>query len=166
MKQALHKYSNKETKEYLEKLPQKRIAACVLIFNENQELLIIKNSYRDFWTIPGGVVEKFESPWAGAEREAKEEVGLDVKIDRLTAIDYVSSFKGEKKDYHDEALIMIFLSKKLTKKEISKLRIDNDEVVDYKFVKIKDLKKHLNEKWMQRIGNFKNKGVALLNSER
>lgn len=48
--------------DYLKTLPRKRMACGVLIFNEKNELLIVKNSYKDYWSIPGGVIEENESP--------------------------------------------------------------------------------------------------------
>lgn len=38
------------------------------------------NSFPEYWDIPGGMVEKGETPSIAAVREAKEEVNLDIKI--------------------------------------------------------------------------------------
>lgn len=38
------------------------------------------NSLPEYWDIPGGMVEKGETPCIAAVRETKEEVNLDVKI--------------------------------------------------------------------------------------
>jgi len=43
-------------------------------------VLLIRNSYRDGWGAPGGLLRRGEEPATGAVREAKEEVGLDVEI--------------------------------------------------------------------------------------
>lgn len=146
--------SRKNEIDYIKKLPEKRIAASVLIFNEFGELLIIKNSYRDYWTIPGGVVEKHESPWEGAVREAKEEIGLDVETDKLLVVDSSSSWRGDNKEYHDEVVVMIFSTKPLTNNDLKKLQMDNHEVIDHKFVQIKELGKYLNDRWINRIGDI------------
>jgi 8-oxo-dGTP pyrophosphatase MutT (NUDIX family) len=42
----------------------------------------------DLWNLPGGGVETGESPWEGVIREVREEVGLDVAVDRLSGIYY------------------------------------------------------------------------------
>src|SRR4030042_1026069 len=47
--------------EYLKTLPKKRIAVGVLLFNDDNQLLVLKPSYKDHWTIPGGVVNEYES---------------------------------------------------------------------------------------------------------
>ncbi len=65
--------------EYLKNLPRKRMASGVIFFNEAGEILIVKPSYKDHWSVPGGVIDKDESPRDAALREVKEEVGLDLK---------------------------------------------------------------------------------------
>ncbi len=52
---------------------------------QNRVLLCLRTDY-DLWNLPGGCLEKGESPWAGAIREVKEETGLDVEIIRLVGI--------------------------------------------------------------------------------
>lgn len=50
----------------------------IIILNKNR-ILLIKNSYRDGWTLPGGGVKRGETPVQTAAREVKEEVGLIVR---------------------------------------------------------------------------------------
>lgn len=122
--------------EYYKAIPKKRMASGVIIFNNKNELLIVKPSYKDHWSIPGGVIGDNESPRQAAIRETKEEVGIDIKKCRLLSIDYVSN-ENEK----GESLQFIFYGGKLKTAEIDKIKIDNDEIVEYKFVNIKDAMK-------------------------
>ena len=50
---------------------------CVI--ERDGEVLMVRNSYRDGWGVPGGLLRRGEEPAVGAVREAKEEVGLDVE---------------------------------------------------------------------------------------
>lgn len=50
----------------------------VVVLYKNR-ILLIKNSYRDGWTLPGGGVKRNETPIQAAIREVKEEVGLVVR---------------------------------------------------------------------------------------
>src|SRR4051794_41118953 len=73
-----------------DQLPRKRMAAGALFFDGRGRLLVVKPTYRsdDWYSIPGGVVEEDESPKAGCAREVREELGLEVPIGALLAVDY------------------------------------------------------------------------------
>ena len=64
-------------------------AGC-LLFNSEDEILIVKPTYKDYWTLPGGVVEQNESPRDACMREVKEEIGIEIVPKRLVCIDYTS----------------------------------------------------------------------------
>lgn len=74
-------------KEYYDSLPRKRGAVGVLIMRDNQ-LLIVKPTYRPEWLVPGGIIEQFESPYEAAKRECIEEIGVSPQITRLLVVDY------------------------------------------------------------------------------
>ena len=62
-------------------------AAAVAVFDEHGRVLLIRENYdRRRYGLPGGVVEPGETPWEAARREAREEVGCEVDIDRLVGI--------------------------------------------------------------------------------
>ena len=71
-----------------EQLPKKRMAAGALFLNERQEILIVKPAYREFWLLPGGVIEDGESPRQACMREIREELGLEVWVEKLLCVDY------------------------------------------------------------------------------
>lgn len=53
-----------------------------IIFNEKNEILLFKHSYRSHaWSLPGGYLKAGEHPREGLEREIKEESGLVVSVD-------------------------------------------------------------------------------------
>lgn len=53
----------------------------VMLFNDDGELLLIRNSYgnRALFVLPGGGIHRRETPEAAACREVREELGLDVR---------------------------------------------------------------------------------------
>ena len=59
-------------------LPQKVVAAAVLCRNAQGQLLVVHDSFKQHWTIPGGVVDANEDPRSAAVREAWEEAGVRV----------------------------------------------------------------------------------------
>ncbi len=89
------------------------VAVSGVIFNERDEILLFKHSYRDNpWGLPGGYLQAGEHPKEGLEREIEEESGLIISIedklkirtDRETArieICYTGTFLGG--DFHPSA---------------------------------------------------------------
>lgn len=53
-----------------------RLSLKALIKNEADELLVVKESGRDWWDLPGGGVEHGESIAAALSRELREEVSM------------------------------------------------------------------------------------------
>ena len=100
------------------------MGAGVLIFNDQDKLLIVKPSYKDYWSLPGGVVEDGESPRAGCLREVKEEIGLNLSGLAFVCLDYTcDTEKGE-------SLQFVFTAKMVD----DPIKIDNQEIEDYRFV--------------------------------
>jgi ADP-ribose pyrophosphatase YjhB (NUDIX family) len=53
-----------------------------VIFNQQNEVLLFKHSYRAHsWSLPGGYMNSGEHPQEALEREIKEESGLVVSVD-------------------------------------------------------------------------------------
>lgn len=152
-------------KEYYKKLPTKRMAAGVLIFNKKKEVLILKPSYKDHWTIPGGVIEKNESPMQGCARETNEEIGIKIKKLKLVCLDYTSS-----KNHKGDSIQFIFTCPTISERMIHEIKIDGKEVIDLEFTNIKSALKKLSEHLAIRIKEAinalnKNKVVYLENGK-
>ena len=79
------------TKAYYDNLPRKWMGAAVLFLTHENDVLIVKPTYRDEWLLPGGVVEAGESPRHAAEREVAEELGSTRGIGRLLCVDYIAA---------------------------------------------------------------------------
>jgi ADP-ribose pyrophosphatase YjhB (NUDIX family) len=71
-----------------------RVAAGALFFDDAGRVLLVHPTYKDTWDIPGGYVERGESPAAACRRELQEELGLDRKPVRLLAVDWAPN-EGE-----------------------------------------------------------------------
>jgi 8-oxo-dGTP diphosphatase len=66
-----------------------------MIFDPAGRLLILKPVYKSGWTIPGGVMETGETPWAACQREVREECGLVVRRGRLACVDFRPPRRGK-----------------------------------------------------------------------
>ena len=62
------------------------IGVTGIIFNGQDEVLLVKHSYRGNWSLPGGYIKKGEHPKEGLEREIKEETDLVVSADERLKI--------------------------------------------------------------------------------
>jgi 8-oxo-dGTP diphosphatase len=65
-----------------------RMAAGVLFRDQGGRVLLVKPTYKAGWDIPGGYVEPGESPKQAAQREVREELGIDPPIGRLLVVDW------------------------------------------------------------------------------
>lgn len=62
--------------------------AHVLATDEAGRVLVVRTTYLGpGWMLPGGRVERGETPHAAARRETREETGLDVRVERLLLVD-------------------------------------------------------------------------------
>ena len=66
------------SREFFATLPYKVVAAAVICRNGAGDILVVHDSFKRYWTIPGGVVDADEDPRKAAERESWEEAGIRV----------------------------------------------------------------------------------------
>jgi 8-oxo-dGTP pyrophosphatase MutT (NUDIX family) len=75
--------------EYYRSLPRHIAGAGVILHDPERRFLLVKPSYRATWEIPGGGMETGEYPQETARREVMEELGLELTLGRLLAVDWV-----------------------------------------------------------------------------
>lgn len=122
--------------EYFQSLPRKRMGAGVIFLNEKGEILLVKPTYKAHWLLPGGVVEKHESPRTSAIREVQEELGLEVSDITFICVDWKSTKSPELKD--EENLQFIFFGGLMEEEQISKIKLQEEELSEYAFVSIQE----------------------------
>lgn len=74
------------SRHFFASLPRKVIAASCVVRDERDRLLVVFDSFRRHWTLPGGVVDADEDPRLAAQREAWEEAGVRVRAGRLLGL--------------------------------------------------------------------------------
>ncbi|MFJ4963119.1 Tunicamycin resistance protein [Streptomyces sp. ADI96-02] len=60
------------------------VAAAVLLFDEQDRVLLVDPTYKPGWEFPGGVVEAGEAPAQAGVREVAEEIGI--RLDRVPSL--------------------------------------------------------------------------------
>ncbi len=62
------------------------VGAFATILDAQNRALLCHRRDGDFWWQPGGGVERGETPWQAVVREAREETGLVVRVERLIGV--------------------------------------------------------------------------------
>jgi 8-oxo-dGTP pyrophosphatase MutT (NUDIX family) len=110
-----------------------RVAAGVLFRDDAGRVLLVKPSYKPGWEIPGGYVERSESPLAAAVREVNEELGVHVALTDLLVLDWAPHpDEGDK-------LLVIFRGGVLTADDVAAFQLKADEIVEAKFFDVAEL---------------------------
>jgi len=138
--------------KYYEQLPQKRMAVGVIILNAKNELLIVKPTYKNHWSIPGGVIDKNESPRQACLRELKEETGLVLKNITLLCLDYMSP-KVSGYPNKEENLQFIFYGGIIDGKTIAKIKLPKKELSEHRFVSKNKALKLVSDRLAKRLPN-------------
>lgn len=69
------------------------VGVAAAIFDSLGRILCVKQNYRDkLWALPGGGVERGESPVRALQREVQEESGFIVQVDELVGV-YATPWK-------------------------------------------------------------------------
>ena len=123
---------------YMESLPKKRMGAGCLFFDEQNRVLLVKPTYKPDWEIPGGVVELNESPKQCCHREIREELGIEREISGLLVVDYNSQVEDR-----TESLMFIFNGGTLTLSEIETIRLNDNELKEFRFFSLENLPKEM-----------------------
>jgi 8-oxo-dGTP diphosphatase len=128
-------YSKEESLRWHNSLPTKRVSADVLFWDEQGGLLIVKTNYREYWQLPGGVVDESESPLDAVKREVQEELSLEIPIEsfKLKVVMYTPQYE-EFKDF----LALTFDGGRLSKEQIEQIHIQEEEIEEYRFVTLEE----------------------------
>ncbi len=98
--------------------------ALVAIWHQGR-ILLVRNSYVRYYSLPGGYVRAGETGRQAAKRELREEVALDVEEEQLELVlDRVRDWEGK----HDRVEVF-----RLDVAEAPTIQVDNREVVSARF---------------------------------
>ena len=128
------------------KLPTKRMAADCLFTDQADRLLVLEPPYKSTWDIPGGVVERDESPRLAAQREVQEEIGLSVEPGDLLAVDWVPQ-SGD----FTEIVAFLFDGGVLAPADIDRIVIQPTEVNSFRFVTLDEAERLLDAEQFARV---------------
>jgi len=128
-------------REVLRLLRLRTTGVKVMLFNDADELLLIRNAYGDSgqYLLPGGGVSRDESPAAAAIREVREEIGIE--LDRVEPVwTFESNAEGKRDTIH------LFKAKTRERPEI-----DGREVIEARFFPLGALPSRVSPATLRRI---------------
>src|SRR3954447_11232391 len=110
-----------------------RVAAGVLVHDDQGRVLMVRPTYKDGWDIPGGYVEPDESPAQAAERELAEELNLRRAPGRLLVVDWAPHpAEGDK-------LLFVFDGGTLTPTAVDGLQLGPREIAEARYWLLDDV---------------------------
>jgi len=110
------------------------IAVGVLVIDKDKVLIIKRGEEPNkfLWSIPGGLVEIGEELEEAAIREVKEEMGIDIKIEKMIGIFNCINRNKNEIEYH--YVIIDYIAREFT----GSIKT-NKEILDFKWMKFNEL---------------------------
>lgn len=127
-------------------LPTKRVIGHVVLRRADGRILLCDTHFKDDFELPGGVVEKHESPRVGAQRELEEELSISVADLRLLVVDWMPPYLG-----WDDALEFIFDGGVLSEETIATIVKQDAEIAALHWVEPERLGDHVSELSARRL---------------
>lgn len=128
-----------------DKFATSRLASGAL-FVDGDKILLVRKTYGNRWDIPGGYVDRGESPASACERELREELGLDRTVRRLLAHDWAPN------DADGDKILYVFDCGKLGQDE-SAIHLDGAEIDRTEWVAVADLARYVIPRLEHRLTN-------------
>lgn len=104
-------------------LATKRVIAHVLFTDTDGRVLLLQTTYKSDYELPGGVVERGETPRAGAIREVAEEIGMLLNLGAPALVDWMPPSLG-----WSDAIEFIYDAGVLDEQTVGLLRLDPGEI--------------------------------------
>ena len=130
--------------------------ASAIVFDQKGRVLLEKRDDLRIWVFPGGIMERGEAAETVAIRETEEETGIKVKIVKLAAINVIDTWLRKNVNF-------VFLARKSG----GKLKTEQGETVEVKFVAKENLPKFLSTRHIQRFRQVisQRKGIKMIFSQ-
>ncbi|MER6390729.1 NUDIX hydrolase [Streptomyces sp. NPDC001523] len=124
---------------YIASLPKVLAGAAALYRDAAGRVLIVEPNYREGWVLPGGTVESDtgETPRTAARRESAEEIGLDLPLGRLLAVDWSVS------PYRPPIVAYVYDGGVLDAGQLASIKLQEEELISWKLVEPAELTSHL-----------------------
>ncbi|KOU10842.1 NUDIX hydrolase [Streptomyces sp. WM6349] len=120
-------------------MPRVLAGAAALYRDAEGRVLLVEPNYREGWALPGGTIEsdRGESPRTAARRESAEEIGIDIPLGRLLAVDWTVG--------PDRPPLVAYLydGGVLDESRLASIRLQEEELVSWRLVDPAELTTYL-----------------------
>ncbi|KOU85016.1 NUDIX hydrolase [Streptomyces sp. XY593] len=120
-------------------MPRVLAGAAALYRDAEGRVLLVEPNYREGWALPGGTIEsdRDESPRTAARRESAEEIGIDIPLGRLLAVDWTVG--------PDRPPLVAYLydGGVLDEARLASIRLQEEELVSWRLVDPAELTTYL-----------------------
>lgn len=126
------KCSNCKFRNYVKSFP----TVCAIIPNDKGEILMVERTFdpgKGEFDPPGGYVNYGESPEEAIKRELKEELGVDIVVDKVINVGKTEYVQNE---INYPTVLTCFLTKPINSAEI---KLNADENSSYKYFSIEEI---------------------------
>ncbi|MFF3325185.1 NUDIX domain-containing protein [Streptomyces sp. NPDC002889] len=124
---------------YIASLPRILAGAAALFRDTEGRVLLVEPNYRKGWALPGGTVESDlgETPRQAARRETLEEIGLDLELGALLAVDWVTG------DARPPIAAYVYDGGVLTTAQFTSIALQEEELLSWQLVAREDIPEYL-----------------------
>lgn len=118
------------------------VGSIVLIFNEENQLLLQKRTYpKGVWGLPGGLMELTESTEECARREVLEETGLTIgELELLTVLSGKNLYAKAENGDEFYVVTIVYTTKDIVR---GTPRVNDDESLAVQYFSLQDLPKNM-----------------------
>jgi 8-oxo-dGTP pyrophosphatase MutT (NUDIX family) len=102
------------------------MSAAAVLTNGDGRYLIVKPSYKAGWNLPGGGVDRGETPDQACRRELREELGIDQEVGRLLVCACVGGADSEH-------IYWVFDGGALSARQQEQIVLQESELTDFRF---------------------------------
>lgn len=132
---------------YIASLPRILAGAAAIFRDSEGRILLVEPNYREGWALPGGTIESDdgETPRQGARRETAEEIGLEVELGRLLAVDWVHGVG------RPPLVAYLYDGGVLGAEDLKRIRLQEEELLSWRLVPRAELTAYLSETLGRRV---------------
>lgn len=119
-----------KNRRWLETMERRLSSVAVILETVDGSALIVKATYKPYWTFTGGIIDAGETPKEAAVREVKEELGLTVQKDDLTFVAIIDRTSDIAHTYQ----FLFKLATPLTETMIQSIHLQSSEIAEYAII--------------------------------